>query len=62
MKKSEIKIGGEYFAKVSGRLVRVRIVNESKYGGWNAVNTATGRNVRIKTAQRLRMEAGNANI
>lgn len=54
MKKKEIELGGRYEAKVSGRLAVVRIVSESPYGGWDAVNTATGRSVRIKTAGRLR--------
>jgi hypothetical protein len=54
MKKSEIEIGATYAAKVSGKLTCVRIVNDSPYGGWNAVNTATKHEVRIKTAARLR--------
>ena len=54
MKKSEIKIGATYAAKVSGKLTCVRIVNESQYGGWNAINTATKHEVRIKSAARLR--------
>jgi len=54
MRKSEVQIGGIYRAKVSGRVVSVRIVRESPYGGWDAVSTATGREIRIKTAGRLR--------
>jgi hypothetical protein len=54
MKKSEITIGGVYVAKVSGKLVPVRIVRANPYGGWEAINTATGREVRVKTAARLR--------
>jgi hypothetical protein len=54
MKKADVSIGGRYFAKVSGRVVAVRINSESQYGGWNATNAATGREVRIRTAQRLR--------
>jgi len=57
MKKHEVKIGGEYVAKVSGKLARVRITAESRYGGWDAVNLATKKAVRIKSAQRLRAEA-----
>ena len=52
MKKTEVKIGGSYACKVSGKLVPVRITNESPYGGWNAVNTITGREVRIRSAAR----------
>ena len=56
MKKAEIEIGGTYRAKVSGGLTNVRITNESPYGGWDGINTDTGRTVRIKSAQRLRFE------
>ncbi len=54
MRKKDVEIGGEYGAKVSNQLTRVRITGESPYGGWDAVNIATGRPVRIKTAARLR--------
>lgn len=57
MKKAEVRTGGRYTAKVSGRVVTVRIVGEALYGnGWDAVNETTGKNVRIKSAQRLREE------
>ena len=54
MKKNEVRVGGTYVAKVSDRLTTVRITGESRYGGWDAVNTKTGKAVRIKSAQRLR--------
>jgi hypothetical protein len=54
MKKRDIEIGQTYMAKVSGKLVPVRITTESVHGGWNAVNTTTGRDVRIRSADRLR--------
>lgn len=57
MRKQDVQIGGVYLAKVSGQIVSVRIVAESPYGGWNGINTATGREVRIKTAARLRRPA-----
>lgn len=57
MKKKEIQIGHCYVAKVSSKLVKVRIDGESEYGGWNATNTVTFRPVRIKTAARLRCPA-----
>jgi hypothetical protein len=56
MKKVEISIGGLYVAKISERLVIVKIKDESSYGGWDAVNTATGRVVRIRSAAKLRRE------
>jgi hypothetical protein len=58
MKKNEVKVGGEYVAKVSGKLAHIRITGESRYGGWDATNLATKKGVRIKSAQRLRAEAG----
>jgi hypothetical protein len=54
MKKDEIKIGHLYEAKVSDRIVSVRIDSTNSHGGWNATNTATGKRIRIKSAQRLR--------
>ncbi len=54
MKKNEIEIGGLYTAKVSDRIVKVRIDSTNTHGGWNATNTATGKRIRIKSAQRLR--------
>ena len=54
MKKADVIIGQRYAAKVSGKIAHVRIVRESPYGGWDAINVATGRQVRIKTAARLR--------
>jgi hypothetical protein len=58
MKKHEVKIGSEYVAKVSGKLAHVRIDRENPHGGWDATNLATKKAVRIKSAQRLRAEAG----
>ena len=48
MKKAEVEIGGQYIAKVSNKLATVKIVSPSIYGGWNAVNVKTQREVRIK--------------
>jgi len=59
MKKNEVKIGGLYVAKVSDRLVEVRIDSTNTHGGWNATNTRTGKHIRVKSAQRLRGEAKN---
>lgn len=54
MLKMEVQIGGTYTAKISGSVVPVRITGESHYGGWVGTNTRTGREVRIKSARRLR--------
>jgi len=56
VKKADVRIGGVYLAKVSGRVVKVRIEHVSALGGWGATNLKTGHAVRIKTAQRLRSE------
>ena len=56
MKKTEVDLGKTYAAKISGRLVPVTILNENRYGGWSAKNKVTGREVRIKSAQKLRFE------
>jgi hypothetical protein len=58
MQKSEVTIGGTYSAKVTNKVVRVRIDAVSRYGGWDATNLDTNKKVRIKTAQRLRGEIG----
>ena len=57
MKKSEVKVGHVYVARVSDRLVPVRIDSVHSRQGWNATNTKTGWRVHIKSAQRLRHEA-----
>jgi hypothetical protein len=54
MKKHEVKVGQTYLAKVSDKVVPVRIDGENAHGGWDATNTATGKKVRVKSAQRLR--------
>lgn len=54
MKKEDIKIGQVYAAKVSDKVVTVRIEKENPRGGWEAINLHTNRPVRIKSAQRLR--------
>ncbi|MCK6458139.1 MAG: hypothetical protein L6Q92_16615, partial [Phycisphaerae bacterium] len=59
MKKNQVQIGGAFVAKVSGKLATVRIDAESRHGGWEATNVDTGRNVRIKSAQRLRREVAS---
>ena len=60
MKKHEVKVGGTYLAKVSDKVVQVRIDAENPHGGWDATNLATKKKVRIKSAQRLRGAAPKA--
>ena len=54
MKKNEVKIGGVYTAKVTNKVVQVRIDAENRHGGWDATNLETGKKVRIQSVQRLR--------
>jgi len=54
MKQADVRLGGVYAAKVSGKVVPVRIDAESPRGGWTGTNQATGKQVRIKSARRLR--------
>jgi hypothetical protein len=56
MQKHNVKIGATYLVKVSGTLAKVRLTRESDRGGWYGVNLATGREIRIRTAARLRSE------
>ncbi len=65
MKAKEIEIGGTYVAKVSGRLVQIRVsatreVTQGRTGArtvWDAVNLATGRKIVIRSPQRFRERA-----
>jgi len=57
MKKSDVKVGAIYSAKVSGSVVPVRIDRENPHGGWDGTNMKTKKSVRIKSAQRLRGKA-----
>ena len=56
MQKHNIKVGSTYIVKVSGTLAKVRITREHARGGWYGTNLATGREIRIRTAARLRSE------
>ena len=57
MRKNEVKVGTVYRVKVSGNVCDVRITGENPHGGWDGVNVATNRKVRVKSAQRLRSVA-----
>jgi len=57
MRKADVQIGGVYIVKVSGKLTKVRITRPSPYGGWDGLNLATHREVRIRSAARLRYPA-----
>jgi hypothetical protein len=49
-----VVINGLYWAKVSDKLVKVRILRRLTIGGWSAENQSTKREIHIRSAQRLR--------
>ncbi len=57
MKRQDVQIGSTYIVKVSGVLAKVRITGESPYGGWVGRTVVTGRELRIRSAARLRRPA-----
>ncbi len=54
MKKNEVKVGGVYLAKVTNKVVPVKITSENPSGGYQGLNLKTGKKIKIKSAQRLR--------
>jgi hypothetical protein len=58
MRASEIQIGGRYLAKVSGRIVVVRVdqIRDGLNGRkrYDVTNTATGRTTSFRSALRFR--------
>ena len=58
MKKHEIKVGGHYLARVSGRLVTVRVDSIMDDGAvrYGAINLTTSRRTTFRSAQKFRRE------
>ncbi len=60
MRKSEIKVGGHYRAKVSGKLTTVRVerIGEAYNGRtrYDVTNLTTGRNIMFRSAAKFRAE------
>jgi hypothetical protein len=56
MQQDQVQIGKTYAAKVTDKIAPVRIDSENENGGWNATNLRTNKQIRIKSAQRLRNE------
>lgn len=67
MKKADVKVGGVYWARISGKLTKVRLDQEIErrgYGpraktmtGYAATNLGTGRKITIKSAAKLQKAA-----
>ena len=62
MKKKDVSVGKVYAVKVSGKVVPVKLVSESSYGGWNGKSLVTGRDIRVKTGGRLRRELDTISV
>ncbi len=60
MQKQNVHIGSTYIVKVSGALAKVRLTRHVGVRGWYGTNLATGREIRIRTAARLRSEVPHA--
>ena len=56
MKQADVQLGKTYLVKVAGRIAPVKLVSVSPYGGWIGESLLTGREVRIRTAAKLRRE------
>lgn len=51
MKHDDVRVGSQYMAKVSGRVVPVKVVRKHPNGGWFAVNLISDRTVTLASAQ-----------
>jgi len=54
IRKRDVRVGSTYAVKVGAQVVEVRLDAESRLGGWVGTNLVTGRQVRIKSAAKLR--------
>ena len=61
MKAKNVRVGGEYICKVSDSLTVVKIIHAWANGkSWEAINTATGHKIFIRSPQRLRGPANES--
>lgn len=54
MKANDVKIGGEYEARIASETMQVRILAEKASGGWSGLNLATKKKVFVPLARQLR--------
>jgi hypothetical protein len=54
MENTNVELHKVYAAKVSGNVVPVRLDKANPHGGWDGTNMTTRKQVRVKTAGRLR--------
>jgi len=53
MNANEVQIDGYYTCKVDHKLTIVHVLDENPDGGWDAINTKTGKRIHVKAAKRL---------
>jgi hypothetical protein len=56
LKKHQVEIGATYLVRVRGIPTKVLVTRRRELGGWYGTNLKTGREIRIKSAQRLRRQ------
>ena len=59
MYREEIKFGGAYVMRVSGKMTVVEVygLRRRGYGGFDVVNLRTGRSIYLRSARRIQREA-----
>jgi hypothetical protein len=62
MKKAEVQCGGFYVAAVRGQEAVVQVTRTAPTGGGDASNLRTRREIRVRTAQRLRRFATEGEV
>ena len=53
MNANEVQIDAYYTCKVDHKLTIVHVLDENPTGGWDAINTNTGKRIHVKAAKRL---------
>ena len=53
MNANEVQIDGYYTCKVDHKLTIVHVLDKDPAGGWDAINTKTGKRIHVKAAKRL---------
>lgn len=60
MRAADLKFGAWYTVKVGKEVVPVQLTAVHPLGGYVALNPATGRNIRLFSAKRIRQEVADA--
>lgn len=62
MLKNQVYVGKVYRVRLHGTFTNVQLLREVPQGGWVAMNQTTNREVRIKSAAKLRFEVSRDSI